>query len=154
MHFARHLRFFSLAILTAACAINGCYSSSSGTPIDAQKVSGIQKGVTTRSQVEGMLGQPTNVSMLGDGRRMMMYSHMEVDAHAKPTSYIPVVNMFNHGATGEQHSQTLQVILDKNDVVQDYEFNDSVKNIDSSGGIGGMHTEVTDAPRTQPSVSK
>ena len=142
----------AMAILL--CGVFGCYSTSHGNPIDSNKVAGIQKGVTTRSQVEAMLGQPTNVSMLGDGRRMMTYSHTDVDTHAKGTSFIPVVGMFAGGATGEQHTQTLQVMLDKNDVVQDYEYNNNTKNVDSTGGVYGTHTQVTDAPNPQPASSK
>ena len=95
----------------------GCYSS--GNKVEQAKVDKIQKGVTTRAQLEAELGKPSSVSITPDGGRMLMYRYFEAKQDA--TNFIPF--NFHHGST-DRH-QTLQVILDKDNIVKDYEFGDT-----------------------------
>jgi len=106
------LSVFTLGALGLLLA--GCYSTKMGDPIDADKVSQIQKGVTTRTQVEAMFGAPMSSSMMGDGRRMLVYNYSEFNGHMTgPWS-----------GAGQNRSQMLQIMLDQNNVVQDYELSD------------------------------
>jgi outer membrane protein assembly factor BamE (lipoprotein component of BamABCDE complex) len=136
---------FHVAAALALCLVAGCASSSYGTKLDKNKVAQIQKGVTTRAEVEQMLGQPENVSLMGDGRRMMMYSYTESNAHVKGTSFIPIAGAFMGGSEGTMHHQQLQVVLNKNDVVEDYVMNDGMKNLDHSSGFGRESMTATPA---------
>jgi outer membrane protein assembly factor BamE (lipoprotein component of BamABCDE complex) len=137
----------AVIVLIAASALfaGGCASSSYGTKLDNNKVTQIQKGVTTRAQVEQMFGSPVNISLMGDGRRTMMYSYTESNTHADGTNFIPVYNMFHHSASGTTHNQQLQVILTKADIVEDYVFNDGTNNVNYNSGIG--QTSVSSTPQ-------
>ncbi len=110
-----------ILVLSVGC-VAGCYSTSSGTKIDDSKVSQIKKGVTTRAEVEVLLGKPSSVSMMGDGRRMMFYTYVEASGHATAGSYIPFANLVTSGTQSQVHTQRLQIILTKDDIVEDYEW--------------------------------
>lgn len=119
-------------ILTAVAAasiglISGC--ASTGEKMDSNKIQQIQKGVTTRTQLETLLGPPRHVDILSDGRRRLFY--MFYNNQAKAENFIPFIGgRLVGGSTGER--QELQVILGKNNVVEDYEFSDS--KTETSGG--------------------
>lgn len=143
------LRVLSLAVALLTAPL-GCFSSSAGNRFDPNKVSTIQRHVTTRAQIEAMFGTPTSVALMGDGRRSMLYTHVDTETQVKGTTFIPVVGAFAGGATGKQRIQTLQVILGKDNVVDDYEFNNSTQDIDTNTGLSGAHTTITQSPTTQP----
>jgi outer membrane protein assembly factor BamE (lipoprotein component of BamABCDE complex) len=124
----------------------GCMSSSSGTAtLTADRVNEIKKGVTTRQEIEAMFGPPAMVSMMGNGKHMMNYNFSQSDVHPSAAAYIPVVNIFATGAEGQIQNRTLQVNLDAHDVVEDYQFNDSTNNVQSTGGMFG-NSSVTSTP--------
>jgi outer membrane protein assembly factor BamE (lipoprotein component of BamABCDE complex) len=114
----------------------GCASSSHGTKIDDNKVSQIQKGVTTRAEVEQLLGRPAQTSLTGNGGRMMLYQYSESKQQVKATSFIPIAGAFMGGTTGTMRMQQLQIVLNKDNVVEDLEMNDGTNNMDSSHGFG------------------
>jgi len=122
-----------LFIITGFVA--GCASVSHGTKIDKDKVSQIKKGVTTKAEVELLLGHPAHTSMAGDGRRMMTYNFTE----ASSTQYIPVVGLFAGGSS--THTQSLQIMITKSGVVEDYEYSDNSQN--TEGGILNSKTVAT-----------
>jgi outer membrane protein assembly factor BamE (lipoprotein component of BamABCDE complex) len=140
-----HIRVVLLLIIISFVA--GCMSHQYGTKLDSSKVSQIKKGVTTRVEVEALLGTPTQVFMIGEGRRTMSYSYTETSVHANAASYIPVAGMFLGGATGESQTQTLQIMISKSGVVEDYEFSDNAQNIESSGGLVAPSINLTPAPK-------
>ena len=146
-----------VGVIATALLFTGCISSSFGTKMSQGQVDQIKKGVSTKADVETILGQPVNTSMIGDGRRVMTYSYFAQSARAKGQSFIPYLGPFIGGATGEREQQTLQIYLDKNGVVEDYEFSDSLSTIDSRGGIFNQQIKSTpvpvSAPKTEP-VSK
>jgi len=114
----------------------------------ADKVAQIKKGSTTRTEVEALLGPPANVSILPDGKRMLMYTYVsnKMDAHANATAYIPYVGLFAGGGKGENqnHSQTLQIMVNGSNIVEDYEFHDSTTNtVTQTGGLLGMSSSAT-----------
>lgn len=115
-----------LGLMTAFFLL-GC--ASSGTKIDRANVDQIKKGVTTRNDLEKMFGPPMNVGLMGDGRRSLIFQFTE--AQIKGTSFIPYAGPFMGGRT--MRMQTLQVILDQNNIVQDFEFSDQSRDLQQEG---------------------
>ena len=120
------LRWLSLSLLTLTLAA-GC--ASSGQKVEQDKLSQIKKGVTTRAEVEALLGQPSHVTIVGNGKRIMFYTYSEVKANT--ASYIPYASIFAGGTKNRQ--QMLQIMLNENNVVEDYEFGD--RQTETTGGI-------------------
>lgn len=115
--------------------VAGCASTSYGTKIDRDKVSQIKKGVTTKAEVELLLGPPVHTAMVGDGRRMMTYSFTE----ASSTQGIPVVGLF--AGSSSTRTQSLQIVITKSGVVEDYEYSDNSQN--TEGGFLNSKTVAT-----------
>jgi outer membrane protein assembly factor BamE (lipoprotein component of BamABCDE complex) len=128
-----HALFGGLLIL-AGCA-------TTGTKLDPDAVYRIEKGRTTKSQVETMLGSPMSMSLLPDGRRQAMYLYHS--SHGDALLYTPFVNYVAGGMVN--HRQTLQVIY-KDDVVQDFEFADTTEH--TQGGMLNQHGRAV--PTTNP----
>ncbi|MEW6559348.1 MAG: outer membrane protein assembly factor BamE [Pseudomonadota bacterium] len=103
------------ATLLAGCASAGNEALSKQTSASLQQH--IQKGVTTKAQVQAILGQPQNVSFNG-GQEQWTYNF----AHATPTAvnFVPIVNLFVHQANVEQ--KMLVILFDKNGVVENYSY--------------------------------
>jgi outer membrane protein assembly factor BamE (lipoprotein component of BamABCDE complex) len=123
---------FLMAPLMIAClaASSGCMNANSGTPIRADAVSKIEKGKTTRAEVEALLGKPDMTMMMGDGRRLMSYAHTATKMGVNPATALlgPFAS-----ASGTSRTQTLQIFLTKDGVVEDYELNDSTRDIRGQG---------------------
>jgi len=108
------------ATLLAAALLAGC--ASAGNEALSKQTSAslnqhIQKGVTTKAQVQAILGQPQNVSFNG-GQEQWTYNF----AHATPTAvdFVPVVNLFVHHANVDH--KMLVILFDKNGVVENYSY--------------------------------
>jgi outer membrane protein assembly factor BamE (lipoprotein component of BamABCDE complex) len=82
---------FCVLFLLAAC------SSSVGNDdiTNAQKLSQIQRGVTTKQQVFSLLGEPKRRLRDAQGKEIWHYSHTEIDVNS--ASFIPVVGIFFGG---------------------------------------------------------
>lgn len=104
-----------VAALLAGCASAGSEALSKQSSTSLQQH--IQKGVTTKAQVQAILGQPQNVSF-NNGDEQWTYNF----AHATPTAvdFVPVVNLFVHHADVDH--KMLVVLFDKNGVVQNYSY--------------------------------
>jgi hypothetical protein len=130
--------------------VGGCASSSSGSSsLSADKVNQIHKGVTTKAEVVAMFGPPENVAMLPGGKRVMNYYFMQTEMHDDPQAFVPVVNMFAAKAEGQTNRRTLQVNLDANDVVEDFQYSDDTSKTEMTGGFLGNSSKST--PVTNPS---
>lgn len=128
-------KFVRLIVLVPLISLAiGCMTYTQGTRIDESQVSKIKKGVTTRAEIEAMLGPAENVVMMGDGKRMMEYRFMERSAATSPATFIPYVNLFAGGVTRRDTHQALQIILGKDGIVEDYEVSDSGNTTSSTGG--------------------
>jgi len=108
------------AVVLCAALLAGC--ASAGNEALAKQTSAtlsehIEKGVTTKAQIEAMLGQPQNVSF-NNGQEQWTYNF----AHATPTAvnFVPVVNLFVHQANVDH--KMLVILFDKNGVVQNYSY--------------------------------
>ncbi len=113
-------RFTFAAAVLAAALLAGCASAGSEA-LSRQSCTSlqqhIQKGVTTKAQVQAILGQPQSVSFNG-GDEQWTYNF----AHATPTAvdFVPVVNLFVHHADVDH--KMLVILFDKNGVVQNYSY--------------------------------
>ena len=136
--------------LLAAGLACGCQTGSStvGTKMDQQQVSKIVKGKTTRQEVEAMLGTPTQVMMQPEGKRAMMYHFSATDTSIKGASFIPIYGAFGGGAKATSQQQSLQINLDKNGIVEDYEFNDHTMNTDVNRFGNVRSTSAATQPAT------
>lgn len=144
-----------LSLVLSACS---SVNSETGTQMSADKIAQIKKGVTTRAQVEALLGSPASVSMMPEGKRVMSYTYTSTQAsgHATAASFIPVVGLFAGGTKvdGQMRIQTLQIMLNAQGIVDDYEFSDRTNNLaNTSGGFLGMANQST-ASTTQPTAGK
>ena len=124
---------FLMAPLMIAClaASSGCMNmkSSSGAPLDAQKVARIQKGKTTRAEVEALLGRPEMTVMVGDGKRCLSYAYSSTDMGVRPSTMLlgPFAKV-----SGTARTQTLQVFVSREGIVEDYELGDTTRDISGS----------------------
>lgn len=119
----------AVALLTGAVmALAGCAAQMEfGKKLDAQSVAFIQKGKTTRSEIEQRLGQPSGIQLLADGRRQAMYSYMNMSGPA-----------IAWGAAEMKRTQaTLQIVYNQTGVVEDYDFNSGNKTYEYGGPLHG-----------------
>ncbi len=103
--------FVWAASLTLLC---GCFSM--GHPIKQANLAKIQRGVSTRADVEALLGKPEAVSFSDgpEGRKTVLqylYSYSAV----KGTTFIPYAGPFMGGMNTSSQSTT--ITLDTNNVV-------------------------------------
>jgi outer membrane protein assembly factor BamE (lipoprotein component of BamABCDE complex) len=108
-----------LPLLGLAACLAGCMSY--GNKMEKATIDQIQKGVTTRAEVDAKLGPPKAVNIMPTGDRQAHYMYAETDTDA--ASFIPYVNLFHHGA--KQREQNLVVIYDQHNIVKDYDFTDA-----------------------------
>jgi outer membrane protein assembly factor BamE (lipoprotein component of BamABCDE complex) len=124
-------------ILSTAC-ISGCMSQSpemsSGNPIDPAKVAQIVKGKTTRGEVEALLGKPDSSSLLPDGRRALAYNYSNTKMSVNAGSMmLSAMTGRGGGANGTTRTQSLQIYVTKDGIVEDYELSDTSRDIQGSG---------------------
>ena len=138
---------FALSLLVGTTS---CISQNfeSGTPLSAEKISQIKKGVTTRAEVEALFGPPAYISMMPDGKRSLSYNYTssKTDAHATAATYIPLVGPFVAGGKAQSQTrvQMLQVLLNADGIVEDYQFSDNTNNVNATtGGLMGLSTTGT-----------
>lgn len=130
-------------LLLALSLTVGCVSGKTGTQIEGEKVTQIQKGVTTRDQVESLLGPPMAVSMMGDGRRMLMYYGSQANGKISPAFL--TMGLVPASTKTDVRRQSLQIIISKADVVEDYEFSDTTeKQRTKTSAFGSKATSTTE----------
>lgn len=131
----------SMAFLLTGCVTRNP-EMTSGTLIEPAKVSQIIKGTTTRAQIEAMFGKPSMTSMLPDGRRMISYNYsstrMNVNSGALLRAAFTASGPLAKGTT---HTQNLQIYVSKEGAVEDFEFNDNMRDIQSFGDGSMKHAE-------------
>lgn len=116
-------------------------------------VSKIEKGVTTRQQVVALLGEPDVTRLLADGRRTMFYrgTQMKSDFGQRVFQAVPIIGMTV--PTTDTHTtrqESLQIILDGNDVVRDFEFSDNTTQVKTTESLFGGHAEQTTTSNIPP----
>jgi hypothetical protein len=141
---------FKASILGILSIAIGCAHVDTGNQqLQKDRVAQIKKGVTTRAELEQLFGPPTHVHMMGDGRRTMIYSgmHQDINASGEMVRAIPLVGGMIIPAThsSSRRLQQLQIILNKSEVVEDFEFSDTTTASHGDNSVvGGVHeTETT-----------
>jgi outer membrane protein assembly factor BamE (lipoprotein component of BamABCDE complex) len=102
----------------AALPLGGCMSSTYGEKIEADNVSKIVKGKTTKSEVIAMFGQPMQTVINPTGGRTMMFVYYKSTIGGVFKQYGQV---FSGKHRGDGSTANLTVVLDANDIVTDYE---------------------------------
>lgn len=129
------------AVLLAAC-VSSDVATSSGSPIDPAKVAQIVKGKTTRAEVEAFFGKPDATSMLPDGRRALAYNYSATNMNVKvnPLAAMIPLKPGSMGKTaGTTRTQSLQVYVSKDGVVEDFEFSDNTRDVQGDS-MGNVHS--------------
>jgi len=163
------MKIFPFLSLLAILSLSGCMAPQStqfGNQIDSNTVSHIQKGVTTRAEVEARLGAPQSVAMMGDGRRILYYSfsdgNLEANGVGKASGtltalswlgmLVPVpgasalgtagaVGSMGSGQNNSTRMQSLSICINGENIVDDYEFSDNTMN--QATGPFGSQTKMT-----------
>lgn len=91
------------------------------------KLSGIQKGITTEREVQGLFGVPQMKSLNSEGKIIMLYHFTKVKSNA--ANFVPVAGLLVGGM--DMRVQTLSVLVDKEGKVENYTLNDSQTDINS-----------------------
>jgi outer membrane protein assembly factor BamE (lipoprotein component of BamABCDE complex) len=141
-------------LVLIAVSVGGCVSGTSGTMQSQDKLSQIQKGITTRSQVETLLGSPTNVMNTPDGKTVLLYVAGQVDTQNDFSWMIPVVGGFipQHNSSSSRMQQ-VDITLDANNVVEDCEVNDNTTNTNVDSSIFGGHGTSVTTPTSAPAAN-
>lgn len=120
------------AIALSSVLLNGCASVGNESIADAtaESVSAqLIKGKTTQEHVRGLYGDPAKTSFTDSGNEIWEYDFSRV--HAKPTNFIPYVNLIHSGAEGDKKS--LVIFFDRSKVVRQYTISSS--KVDISQGL-------------------
>jgi hypothetical protein len=135
-----------VTLLSAACAT----TQTGQQPISGAQVDSIQKGATTRAQIDAMFGPPTSVAIADNGDRLASYrTHQTTYPPVNAAGFIPLVGPFiaaSQDDTTSVRRQTLQVRYSTSGVVQDYEFLDTTAIYDSDGTILRRDATPASAP--------
>jgi len=116
-------RFYLLIICLSL--ISGC--ATVGTKMNQENIAQIKEGITSQEEVIASMGQPYMQTLTSDGKIIMMYQYTKVKNRA--INFIPIVNLLAGGMDMKQ--QILQILVDKNGIVEKYIFTDSNSDINS-----------------------
>ena len=100
-----------IALFYAGCV--GSAESTSGTSIERDQVHTIEKGTTTRSEIESTFGNPHSLSKYGSGGTMMVYHHADSKVE---------YSRWDGKSQNTVYTKALQITLDSNDVVSDVSY--------------------------------
>jgi len=117
-------------------ALAGCIST--GPRIDADQLTGLQKGKTTIANVTARFGKPTSSVKSPDGSQTLVYYHSE--ARPDATTFIPIIGGMVGDVSHSMHSVIFE--FDANGVLTDYKIADATTR---SGLLKGL-----DATPAQP----
>ena len=153
-------------LLALCLATSGCATTEHGTKIERDSLAQIKKGTTTRAEAERLLGAPASVSVLPDGKRMLLYQYSSssrgvtkggVAATVASSALLvinPIAGMVASSATdaggtrSSTRTQTLQVLVSAAGIVEDYELTDGTAT--TTAGVGGWETKTSTASADKP----
>ncbi|MFM2477713.1 hypothetical protein [Celerinatantimonas sp. MCCC 1A17872] len=107
-----------ILLALTGCASSGNQSLKNETSATVQ--SKITKGVTTKSQVRQLFGDPAKTSFTDAGNLIWEYDLADVSSDA--VNYIPIVNWFGSSASGTKKQL---IVMFKKDVVFQYSMSNS-----------------------------
>src|SRR6266567_2168249 len=103
-------------LLVVALCMSFTCCASVGNNFDETRVSRIEKGVTTESDLIRMFGPPNNRTVNGNGTRVLEWTY--VASQVKAESFIPYAGSFM-GGTDSAH-KNMRVTLNASGRVTDY----------------------------------
>jgi outer membrane protein assembly factor BamE (lipoprotein component of BamABCDE complex) len=89
----------------------------------------VVKGVTTKTQVKAVLGDPSFTTFTDSGNEQWMYQFSSYAV--RPTSLVPYLSLLDSGVNGDNKSIT--ILFDKKGVVLNYSVSNSA--VQSQSGI-------------------
>ena len=121
------------SMIAGALVTAGCATSGNKVLADETKASVAEKLKPGMSQdaVTALFGQPIDVTYTDSGNEIWKYSFTK--AQAKATNFIPVVSLFNSGATGE--AKNLAIFFDTDGKVVRHSMSSS--DVDTNTSILG-----------------
>ncbi|MBK1858209.1 outer membrane protein assembly factor BamE domain-containing protein [Cerasicoccus arenae] len=99
--------------------LTGC--ASSGTKMDSNQISNIEKGVTKQAELNAMLGNPMSVGFDADGNKTATWVYTRAESDGR--NFIPIYGAFDSRMNLQQ--QMLIVIFNPDGTVKDFNYNDS-----------------------------
>jgi outer membrane protein assembly factor BamE (lipoprotein component of BamABCDE complex) len=117
--------YFKRILVIAVLLFAGC--ATAGKEVASDKVSQIQKGVTTEADVLKLLGTPQTKTLSSDGKVIMLYQFTKVKT--KPATLIPVVGLLAGGM--DMRMQMLTILVGTDGKVENYTLNDSMTDVNS-----------------------
>jgi outer membrane protein assembly factor BamE (lipoprotein component of BamABCDE complex) len=118
------MRYALLAVVVMA----GCSSVGNREIADDSRIAKIEKGKSTKADVEALVGKPTTVDFTDGGLEKWLYVY--TTSQMRGASFIPVVGIFAGGS--DINSDTLTVLFSKEGIVE------NVGRGKSGGGAGGV----------------
>jgi len=120
---ARKSLGYFILIGMVAFGLSGCGGGQGGQKeiADQSKISKIRQGVSTKSDIVALFGEPAGINHKEDGGEEWSYNYE--DYSIKPQTYIPFVGLFAGGSTSS--SSSLIVTFDKKGTVTAYATNKS-----------------------------
>jgi len=115
-------------VLVLSVLLAGCASSGDKRITDDEIVSKIERGKSTKTQVEELIGKPTQVDFTDAGFEKWVYAYTK--AQVRGTNFIPLAGMFVGGTDIKTNYLTIQ--FSKEGIVQ------NIGRGESEGGAGGL----------------
>lgn len=106
---------------------SGCMNVSQGTKIDPTKVSQIQKGTTTRAELEKLFGPVESTTTTAEGKRTLNWSFMTVQSGSALGTIGSVYGLKTGKMTTRQ--ETLTVTVNKDNIVEDFTFTEGTSSM-------------------------
>lgn len=108
---------FAAALALSGTMISGC-AATYGQKIEADKVSQIVKGKTTRDELVSWFGQPMQTVMMPDGGRTMYFVYYR----SSGADYYKQLAATAVGKGKAQTGTNLSVVINSDGIVTDYEY--------------------------------
>lgn len=113
-----------LVVATAIILLAGCASAGNQSLKQESEASVGEKlieGTTTKNQVRGLFGSPSETNFTDGGLEIWKYELVDVSADA--VNFIPIVNMFGSSASGTK--KELVIMFDENNTIKRYSMSES-----------------------------
>lgn len=106
-----------MVVLCAIC-MTGCMTTRYGVKMDSCNINQIKKGVTTKSDIISLLGNPTNVVHMEDGEEALIYESYNEKAKSALADFF--FGIGEDAGINVKETKRLTVVLNKDGIVKDY----------------------------------
>lgn len=87
----------------------------------------LEKGESSKQDVRDLLGSPATSGITSDGETFFVYTFAR--SRVKASTFIPIAGAFMGGANTDV--QTLQIWFDEQEIMKNYEFNETTQDVRS-----------------------